>query len=120
MENTSDKYFVMVTQARAPDHIICTLSGQLWASSFSEAEIEVGTYRNYLNAGHTGTISDEFYIAVAYNKEQAQEHKDFNRFKDNRVTREAMNAKEHGQMGRIADVDNRNDGPSIFGSKGLL
>lgn len=115
------KFYVMVTQARAPDTILCALSGCLWASSFGQAEIEVGYYRNYLNAGNRGVVDEEFYIVVAYNEEQAKAHPTFYRFKDNRVTEKRYEGStKHGQLGLVNDDSNRNGSSSLLGPKGIF
>lgn len=101
-------YYVMVTQPRDPAHVICELSGSLQATSFSEAEIEVGNYREQLNKGQK-QITDRFAIVVAYREDQVEGHKDFERFRNNEVTVPYERSKKHGQVGLGNDSGSSTD-----------
>lgn len=109
----TNKFYVMVTQAREPEKVLCELSGQLWAESYSDAEIEMGKYREFLNEGHTGELDDWFYIVVAYREDQCRAHEEFECFKDNRVTKTHAEQSKHGQVG--LRNDDRNLANSIGG-----
>lgn len=90
-------YYVLVTQPKAPEKVLCELSGALQADTFSMAEIEVGLYRDFLNQGQN-QVTDTFFIVVAYREGQAMLHADFPRFRDNKM-RYSNDPKEYGQMG---------------------
>jgi hypothetical protein len=107
----SKNFYVLVAQASAPEELCITLTGLLKSQSFSEAEVETGHYREWLNKD---IDPDKFFVVVAYNEDQVKGHKDFERFKDNHVT------EKHGQVGPSDDGDDVIDCTNLFRGQSLL
>lgn len=64
------KFFVAVTVMKDQGTVIATLSGQLRAKSRSDAEIEAGKYRDWLNEGKD--IGPEWFIVEALNEAEVK------------------------------------------------
>ena len=80
----NNQYYVLVSRLDN-NRLIVVRCGRLWATNFSEAEIEAGKYRDELNRGRKQT-NDDWLIVRAVTNAVARTERSFYRFKDNRVT----------------------------------
>jgi hypothetical protein len=78
------RFYAVVTQMKKPFDVLAILSGQVESRNRSDAEIEVGKYREKLNKGMIST-DPNFFIVVMAEERAAEKMMDYNRWRDNHV-----------------------------------
>lgn len=86
------RYFVIVSQLKKnTPPINQNLSGELWATTRSQAEIEAGKYRESLNWGGLSWQGENFHIVTAETESQVRKLKGYTKWWKNRVTPKPTN-----------------------------
>lgn len=80
------RYYVIVSQLKNGSPINHELSGELWATTRSAAEIEAGQYRESLNWGGLEFQREDFHVVVAETEAQVRKLKGYTKWWRNRVT----------------------------------
>lgn len=80
------RFFVVVTQLKSKGKVDREKSGQLWAKTFSEAEIEAGHYRDTLNYASLEWMGGEWYVVMAVKRRDVERLKGRTKWWNNRVT----------------------------------
>ena len=79
-------FFVVVSQLKDHGALNREKSGRLWARTFSQAEIEVGVYRQTLNYADLEWMMGEFYVVMALSEKDVKKRMGHTKWWNNRVT----------------------------------